>query len=174
MKDITKIISCLAALFLSLPALASVPAKPAAPAVPKTLSGSGFTYGGLAGTGFTLLDIRRTADQRRKIERLVFDVGDKNGKDMRGWPGYYHAELKSNPQRLVLDFAQMPNSRLDQTAVTSRLRGSMAIRNTVMSLEPVDGTLNLTMDLKQNTKVRVYQVMGKKMTSKVVVDLISE
>ncbi|QDK38937.1 hypothetical protein [Bdellovibrio sp. NC01] len=160
------------ALLLALPTFAAVPQKKAAPVVPKILSGTGATYGGLAGSGFTLMDLRRTAD--KNIERLVFDIGDKEGAAMRGWPGYYHAELKDNPQRLVIDFAQMPGSRLDQAALNNRLKGSIAVKNTVMSLEPVDNTLNLTMDLKKNTKVRVYQVMGKNTTSKVVVDLITE
>lgn len=165
---------CLTALLLALPTFAAVPQKKAAPAVPKILSGTGATYGGLAGSGFTLMDLRHTADPSKKVERLVFDIGDKEGAAMRGWPGYYHAELKDNPQRLVIDFAQMPNSRLDQVALNNRLKGSMAVKNTVLSLEPVDNTLNLTMDLKKNTKVRVYQVMGKNTTSKVVVDLITE
>lgn len=168
-----KYIGCLTALFLTLPAMAAIPVnKPAVTATPKILAGTGSTYGGLAGNGFTLIDLRRTAD--KKIERLVIDIGDKNGNVMRGWPGYYHAELKNNPQRLVLDFSQMPETRLDQTMLNSRLKGSIAIHKAVMSLEPVDNVLNLTMDLKKNTKVRVYQVMGKKSTAKVVVDLIAE
>lgn len=162
----------LASSILALPAFAAVSKKAAAPVVPKILSGTGATFGGLAGSGFTLLDVRRTAD--KKIERLVFDVGDKAGAVMRGWPGYYHAELKNNPQRLVLDFAQMPNSNLNQAALSARLKNSIAVTRTTMSLEPVDNSLNLTMDLKKNTKVRVYQVMGKATTSKVVVDLITE
>ncbi len=167
-----KFITLFTALLLAVPTFAAVTQKPAAPVVPKILSGTGATYGGLAGSGFTLLDLRRSSD--KKIERLVFDIGDKSGAMMRGWPGYYHAELKDNPQRLVIDFAQMPNSRLNQVAMTARLKNSIAVTSTVMSLEPVDNSLNLTMDLKKNTKVRVYQVMGKATTSKVVVDLITE
>src|SRR5438445_3564198 len=108
MKIIMSLTSISATVILALPAFAAVTKKAAAPVVPKILSGEGATYGGLAGSGFTLLDVRRSAD--KKIERLVFDIGDKAGAVMRGWPGYYHAELKSNPQRLVIDFAQMPTS----------------------------------------------------------------
>lgn len=169
-----KYIGCILSFFITLQALAAIPPKQGVPVAAKILSGAGSSFGGLAGSGFTLLDVRRTADARKKIERLVFDVGDKEGHSMRGWPGYYHAELKSNPSRLVLDFSQMPSSRVTQLDVDSRLKGSLAIRQAVMSLEPVESTLNLTLDLKKNTKVRVYQVMGKKSTSKVVVDLITE
>ncbi|MBO9666111.1 MAG: hypothetical protein J7501_04800 [Bdellovibrio sp.] len=169
-----KYVGVLAALLLALPVSAAIPQKKAVVGKPKILSGAGETYGGLAGTGFTLMDLRRTADRSRKVERLVFDIGDMQGANLRGWPGYFHAELKKNPQRLVISFAQMPNSRLNDVALATRMKGSAAITKTAMSLDPVDSSLNLTMDLKQNTKVRVYQVAGKKATSKVVVDLMAE
>ncbi|MEN0060223.1 MAG: hypothetical protein AAGB31_15400 [Bdellovibrio sp.] len=140
----------------------------------KVLSGQGVSFGGLAGSGFTLLDVRVTADKKKKMERVVIDVGDMQGATLRGWPGYYHAELKKNPQRLVIDFAQMPNSRVTQERLAQILTSSRAVKNTVMSLDPLDSSLNLTMDLHPNTKVKVYQVAGKKTTSKVVLDFITE
>lgn len=155
-------------------AVAAVPSEKPKPSVSKILSGQGISYGGLAGTGFTLLDLRRTATKDQKIERLVIDVGDLGGQTIRGWPGYYHAELKSNPSRLIIDFAQMPNANLDSDQLAARLKSSAAVTKTSMTVDPVDSSLNLTLDLKKNTKVRVYQVSGKKTTSKVVVDLISE
>lgn len=160
-----KYIGCVMAFLLALPVFA---------AVPKTLVGEGVSFGGLAGTGFTLMDVRRTADNKKKVERVVIDVGDINGAQLRGWPGYYFAELKKNPQRLVIDFSQMPKSNLDQQRLSKVMKGSMAILNTQMSLDPMDSSLNLTMDLRKGTKVRVYQVSGKKSTSKVVIDLIRE
>jgi len=89
-------------------------------------------------------------------------------------PGYYHAELKQNPARLILDFSQMPKSILDQSRVAGRMKGSAIVTRTAMSLDPVDNTLNLTLGLKKNTKVRVFQVAGQKSTSKVVIDLLAE
>lgn len=153
----------LMALFLALPAGAAV-----------SLVGEGTSFGGLAGNGFTLKDLRRTADEKKKIERIVMDIGDRNGADLRGWPGYFFVELKKNPQRLVIDFSQMPNSYLDQKQLALRMKNSLAVLKTSMSLDPTDSSLNLTMDLKNNTKVRVFQVSGKKKTSKIVIDLITE
>lgn len=170
----TRYIGCVLAAFLALPAQAAISKQKTQPVASKILSGEGVSYGGLAGSGFTLMGVRRTADARKKVERIVLDVGDMNGAMLRGWPGYYFAELKRNPQRLVVDFAQMPNANLDQQKLSNVMKGSMAVMKTSMSLDPVDSSLNLTMDLKKNTKVRVYQVAGKKSTSKVVIDLISE
>lgn len=168
-----KYMGCLLSLLLALPGVAAVPKK-INNAGPKILSGQGELYGGLAGSGFTLMDIRKTADKGKRVERIVFDVGDQNGGKIKGWPGYFHAELKNKPQRLILTFSQMPNSLVNDVALNHRLKDSLAIKKTALSLDPVDSSLNLTMDLKQNTKVRVYQVAGKKTTSKVVIDLLAE
>ena len=54
------------------------------------------------------------------------------------------------------------------------MKGSAIVTRTAMSLDPVDNTLNLTLGLKKNTKVRVFQVAGQKSTSKVVIDLLAE
>jgi hypothetical protein len=43
-----------------------------------------------------------------------------------------------------------------------------------MTVDPVDGTMNIAMALKPDTKVRVYQVAGKKATSRVVVDFYTK
>lgn len=166
----------LGVLILSAASFAAVPVQKAKPTTTaaKILSGEGVSFGGVAGSGFTLMDLRRTADVKKKIERIVIDVGDREGGTLRGRPGYYYAELKKNPQRLVIDFAQMPNAKIDQTGIASRLKGSLAVTKSSMSLDPVDSSLNLTLDLKKNTKVRVYQVSGNKTTSKVVIDLLAE
>jgi len=166
-----KYIGCVLILLFGSISMAAVPAKKPAMKVNKILSGEGSTFGGLAGGGFTLLDVRRTADAKKRLERIVLDIGDINGATKKGWPGYYFAELKSNPQRLIMDFSQMPNARINQAQINASLKGSTAIRRTAMSMDPTDSSLILSMDLKPNTKVRVYQVAGKKSTSKVVIDL---
>ncbi len=168
-----KYIGCVLIFLCGLNGHAAVPAKKS-PAVKKILSGEGASFGGLAGSGFTLLDIRRTADPKKKVERIVIDVGDINGVPQKGWPGYYFAELKKNPARLIIDFSQMPNSRINQHQIAARLKNSIAVKRTAMSMDPLDQSLILTLDLKTNTKVRVLQVAGKKSTSKVVIDLIAE
>ncbi|MFS4458255.1 hypothetical protein [Bdellovibrio sp. HCB2-146] len=169
-----KYIGCVLVLLCGSLAMAAIPAKKAAPKVNRILSGEGSTFGGLAGAGFTLLDVRRTADTKKKLERLVIDVGDQNGAPQKGWPGYYFAELKKNPQRLVLDFAQMPKSKLNEHQIAARMKNSLAVRGTSLSMDPIDNSLLLSFDLKPKSKVRVYQVAGKKSTSKVVIDIVAE
>lgn len=172
-----KYIGCFLLLFCAHTALGAISesqTKPKPQPPGKILEGEGAIFGGIAGNGFTLMDVRLTASKDKKVERIVIDVGDLQGAPMRGWPGYYFAEMKKNPQRLVIDFSQMPHAHLDQAKIAARMAASRGVLKTAMSLDPVDNSLNLTWDLKKNTKARVYQVFGKKTTSKVVVDLYTE
>jgi hypothetical protein len=157
----------------SFQALAAIPPKAKAPAVGKILVGEGAAAGGVAGTGFSLMDLRRTSDAKKHVERIVIDIGDLQGGVLKGRPAYFHAELKKNPGKLVLDFDQMPNSRLDEGRLADRFKGSLFVKKTSMILDPEDKALNMTLELKPGTVARVFQVRGQKTTAKVVVDLFA-
>jgi hypothetical protein len=154
----------------SLPSFAAIPQKVKPPALGRILFNEGAATGGVAGSGFSLLDLRRTADNKKHVERVVIDIGDMQGQKLKGMPAYFHAELKKNPSKLVLDFDQTPISRLDEGRLQDRFKGSMFVKKTSMILDPEDKALNLTMDLKPGTAARVFQVKGVKGTSKVVID----
>jgi hypothetical protein len=125
--------------------------------------------GGSAGLGFSLLDIRSTHSKNK--ERVVIDIGGMKGSSLKGRPGYFHAQVLENPHRLVIDFAQMPASKIDIKTLNKKLSQSLGIKSSQMSLDPVDQTLSLVFELKNKPQVKVYQVAGVKSTSKVVVDL---
>ncbi len=149
---------------------AAIPAKLKGPVPGRILVNEGQATGGIAGTGFSLLDLRRSSDAKKRVERVVIDIGDMHGQTIKGLPGYFHAELKKSPSKLILDFNQTPVSRLDEGRLKDRFKGSLFVKNTSMILDPEDGALNLTFDLKTGTVARVFQVKGEKGTSKVVVD----
>lgn len=137
----------------------------------KILQGSGSIVGGVAGTGFSLLDLRKSQNLKEKVERIVFDVGDLRGRTQKGLPGYYHVQMLQNPNRLVIDFSQMPASKINAKEIQKRLASSMFVKSTELALDPIDQSLNLVFFLKNKPKAKVFQVAGKKSTSKVVVDL---
>lgn len=177
-KYIGSVLGSLLPLVFCLPTYAAVSKtevkKKTQPQVAKILNNTGSSYGGLAGSGFTLLDVRRTTDAKKKMERVVFDVGDRDGKPLKGRPGFYYAEYQKKSNRVILDFSQMPSSKVDQARLAKIFKQSKAIKNSRMSMDPVDNALNLSLDLQKNTKVRVYQVPGTKTTSKVVIDFITK
>lgn len=161
----------LMALVFTIPnADAAVPTKN--PISPQIIQGTGVITGGAAGSTFSLLDIRKSQDLKMKAERLVIDVGDSSGKVVKGPPGYFHAQLLQNPARLVIDFSQMPASKMNVQEIKKRLGLSMYIKESKMSLDPVDQSLNMVFFLKNNPKVKIYPVNGKEATSKVVVDFL--
>lgn len=150
-------------------AFAAVPTqKKAAPG--KVLNRQGVLTGGLAGTGFSLVDLKfnKLSDK----ERVILDIGDLNGGPVRGLPAYFHAELQENPRRLVLDLSQTPTSMIDDHQMMERFKGSKSVANASLVMDPTDKTLSLILDFKKDVKAQVFQVSGKVGTSKIVIDLL--
>lgn len=172
-----KLLGSVLVLSLSVTAYAAKPAntqkavKPQKTSAARILKGEGVTFGGLAGTGFSLLNLNAKYNPKTKTERLVLDIGTLQGRPHKGWPAFYHAQLK--PQQLIIDFSQMPNANIDAKALQQRFAKSKAVKSAKLMPDPVSGSMALVLDLKQKSKVKFYQVEGKKGTSKVVVDFLS-
>lgn len=156
-------------LIFSLGVSAAIPSRQKTPRPQKILSGSAAVTGGVAGAGFSIQNI--TWAKLAQKERLIIDMGDLAGKDIKGLPGYYHAELQANPPRLILDFSQTPNSLLEESDVRAKLKASQKVSSSKLLLDPTDQTMSLILDLKKGTKAQIFQVKGQKGTGRVVVDL---
>jgi hypothetical protein len=139
--------------------------KPSLPTAAKVFTG------GVAGVGFTLLDVKTL--QFKNNDRIVVDIGDLHGKNLKGLPGYFHAEYKAEKGKLILDFAQMPNSFISSQQLTDKLKSVGSIRQSRLHFDPADSSMSLILDLKKS-QVKIYQVPGQKTTSRVVIDLIKE
>ncbi len=154
--------------FVSNAAMTSGALKPS-----KILLGDGTKAGGIAGPGFTLLDIKSVSNQASAEERLMIDVGDIDGKAHKGYPGYFQVELRNNSKTVIIDFAQMPASKMDLAKIQDKLKDSFYVKKAKLLADPSDDTLTLVLDLKKPAKLKVFQVPGEKTTSKVVLDLMS-
>lgn len=157
--------------FVSVSSYAAIPVQKAK--VQKPLVSAGNKSGGIAGTGFTLMDLNSKINPKAKVERLMIDVGDLEGKPQKGLPGYFNVELKENAKKVVIDFAQMPLTKIDTKKIKAKLKSSLYVKDVKMLMDPSDNTLSLILDLKKPAKLKVFQVPGKKTTAKVVVDLMS-
>src|SRR5207247_250906 len=98
----------------------------------KILVGSGAQSGGIAGTGFSLMNVKSSINPSARLERLMIDVGDMDGHALKGLPGYFNVELQNKSKRIVVDFAQMPVSQLDMKALKERLKKSMYVQSIKM------------------------------------------
>lgn len=153
---------------------AALPKKNLAMKKPQNvLSNSGSIRGGQAGLGFSLLDLRKTASAKTKIERLVIDVGDRVYQRQQGPVGYFNVELRNGGQQVVIDFSQVLNSKFTEAQLKKKLASSRYIKSSEMIFESEGQTTSLVLNLKQKAQVRVQPVNGKgKQTARLVLDLI--
>ncbi len=128
--------------------------------------------GGQAGAGFSLLNLQKIQAKNGKAERLIFEVGTKDGRALLGLPGYFNAQNQVRPNRIVIDFSQMMQSRIDESFIRGILKDSNFVKAVKVTSDPQDKTLSLTLDLNTTVKIKTVQVAGKKQTSKVVLDII--
>lgn len=170
-KEFASLVMKSVAVLLLVPvAMAAIPGQKSAPL--KILSAPAAVVGGVAGDGFSLLDIKKEILAAGSIERLIIEVGDYRGRPNLGPTAYYHAQLMKDPSRLVIDFSQMTLSLIDQKQLSERLQNSKFVHRVQMTKDSSDQTISMIFDLKVNTRARVIQVKGMKKTSKLVVDFL--
>lgn len=153
--------------FLGAQAFAALP-----PMGPRVLTAPTAVIGGVSGSGFSLLGIKKEIASKTNTERVIIDIGDVMGRPKVGMPAYYHAQFTKDPSRLVIDFAQMRLSKMSELQLQNTLKDSKHVRHSRLLKDPSDGSMSLILDLRPTTKIRVMQVAGVKGTSKVVVDLL--
>jgi hypothetical protein len=128
--------------------------------------------GGQAGAGFSLLKVKKLSSPKKNIERLVFYVGTKEGFRLRGLPGYFNAV--NSGKEIVIDFAQMPTSKMTDDSLKEILKSSLFIKNGRITQDPIDSTLTLKMELRRKAKMKIIQIKGNKETARIVVDLLNK
>ncbi len=153
-------------------ALLSMTFSMADAAIPKPQKASKMErqIGGMAGPGFSLLNLTRKEAKSGKTERLVFSIGDRDGNTLKGRPGYFNAQNQG--RRIVLDFSQMAYSRLSEDTVRDLMKGSKLVKSVKMMKDPHDQTLTVVLDFKSPVKMRTLQVKGEKQTAQVILDIM--
>ncbi len=129
--------------------------------------------GGQAGDGFSLLNFTRVVSASKKSERVIFEIGDKNGVSYSGKPGYFHAQLTKLPPEFTIDFSQMGFSKVDKKKFIQEFRKSKIIKKIDLNIDNQDNSTNLTIKFKKPLKVRVYTLSPSLKSPKIVVDFIS-
>ncbi|MFN7826047.1 MAG: hypothetical protein ACK5P6_11875 [Pseudobdellovibrionaceae bacterium] len=140
-------------------------------AIPKNLlKGEGVIRGGQAGAGFSILDVRRS--QNQKAERWVVDFGDAVKQPLASQPPYFNAELRKD-RKVILDFSQVWNSKLDEKALQKMMKQSPVVKSIKVNFEPQSQTMSWVLEMKQEVQLRVTPVKGSSRSpAKLVVDFI--
>lgn len=125
--------------------------------------------GGQAGPGFSLLKIQHLAQLKTGQERIIFHIGTKEGYFLKGSPGYFNAFNQNN--KIILDFSQMPTSKLSEKSIQEIFKGSQLIKKTRLIKDPMDQSLSLELELLRPARMKVIPIKGEKQTARLVLDI---
>lgn len=148
-------------------------------AIPKTyvqpspiIKGRGSMAGGEAGQMLGLVDLRHSSSKKNKAERLVLDFGRSDLKPLHGVVGYYHAELSTNPPRLVLELPLTIGSNVTEEQINRRIQGSLHIKKATMSFDRTAQSTILVFQLRSPVELRVSRAQNPKAPGKLALDFM--
>ena len=120
----------------------------------------GVLFGGEAGAESSIIGIRQQS-LANGIERMVISYGDRVGKPLTSKLGYFHAAIDRHAKRVVIDLAQVSRTAVDQKDLAKLLSKSTLIASSDMTMDPQDGSTNITLSLRQPATLSMqYDVSG--------------
>ncbi len=139
------------------------------------LRGNGAVRGGVSESYMSLYDIRKSASQKLKTERLILDWGDAIGRPATKG-GYYQVEYQEKSHRLIINMALTLNSKIEGKVLTDRLSKGLYIKQAQLEFDRISQSQNLVLDLKKSVRVRVASypshMQEPKFPARLVVDLV--
>lgn len=130
----------------------------------------GVIYGGQAGVGYSLMDIRRFYSGKDRIERLIFEMGNERGQPSKNL-GYFQVNLNKNLRRIDVDLSQMRGAALDQKKIADLFKASPFVQNVKMNYDPEDRAILMQVFLKQNVEMEVFQIPAQNKFSRIAIDM---
>ncbi len=139
------------------------------------LRGGGAIHGGLAGRGFSLLDVKSFPAKNQKLERLSVSVGDPLFQPHAGAPGYFHIENKTDTKQVVINFDQTYNTKFDEKALQQVFAHSPFVKSSQIMFEPESKSMSLILTLKKAASIRAVPVVGNaSKTAQLNIDLFED
>ena len=132
---------------------------------------SGVITGGRAGTGSSLLRVRRVFSAKNQVERVILDMGDKDLKPTGPQLGYFQAAVDSKQNRLVLDLAQLRFSKVTEAQLQTLFSRDAFVSSAELTLDPEDKAGTLVLNFKRPVRVEVFQLLKDKQPGRIVVDV---
>lgn len=126
--------------------------------------------GGGAGIGFSLLRLKRVYSTDGMSERLIFEIGDKDGQAFIGQPGYFHAQLFKKPSKLSLDLSQLLKSQVTSKELKKIFKKSKLVKSASITSDAADNSTNISIQFKSSVKMRVFTLSNQTSSPKLVID----
>ncbi len=131
---------------------------------------AGAIVGGSAGKIFSLIRVQKML-LAGGVERLILTYGDQDGVPLKSQPGYFHLNLDQAGQRLVLDLSQVLKTAIDQQDLIKELKGSRLVSRTDMSMDPQDGTTNITLYMRAPVEMKAQIEATEERQNQLVIDM---
>lgn len=139
------------------------------------LWGAGSIHGGVAGRGFSLLNLKNFPGKNGNIERLVIEIGDNKMQKLSGIPGYFHIENKPDFKSVVIHFQQMTMAKQPLSDLKKQFAKSPFVKNVDLIVDSSTQTTSLILDLHKRTSVRALPQVGTKERAAMInIDLFDE
>lgn len=116
---------------------------------------SGVLVGGQSGVEFSLIGVRSETAPEILGERIIFDYGNRQGAPQNGEPGFFHVAIDQNAKRAVIDLAQIRSTTVDPQKLKQILGASKLVSESDMTMDPIDGTTNITLNFSRPVRLRV-------------------
>lgn len=146
----------LSLIFVSLVCLSAVAAPQKLAVKPQPLGKyvhSGVLVGGIAGDAFSIIRIQKL-NGADGAERLVILYGNSVGQPVKTQPGYFHINVDEKHGRVSIDLAQVQKTAVDDKQLAKLFSGSKLVAATEMTMDPIDLSTNILLNLKQKAEVR--------------------
>jgi len=155
------------------PALGAIPKKALDKKVDAYVQ-DGVIIGGRAGQSYSLLNVRRDVSPKIGMERVILDIGDMDGKPLRGGVNYFQASVEKNPARIVLDLAQVNRSAVTEAKLKKTFLKSPYIKRVELMADPEDRSATMVLYLKESMGVEVFEMPSNKRASRIGIELKKE
>ena len=129
----------------------------------------GTFVGGRVSRGFTLLNVRRSFSKKKRMERVILDIGNLKGKPSMGEVSYYHVAVE--PSRVSIDLSQVARSGVDQQKMLRIFKKSPLVKRSEITYDPEDRTTSLVLKFKRPTMVEVFHVASPDTPGRIVLDM---
>jgi hypothetical protein len=161
----------LSAVLSSSVSMAATPFKVSLDAKKNSYMREGVFTGGRAGSGTSLLAVRRSFSAKLKLERVILDMGDKEARPAGRDLGFFQASMDSANNRIVLDLSQLRLSKVSEVQVQRLFKKDPFVSSVSLTLDPEDKAGTLVLNLRRPMKLEVFQLLKPKSPARIVMDL---
>ena len=132
---------------------------------------NGVFVGGRDHGPLTLLNVRHSL--KGKIERLVFDLGQKGVVGGVERPGFFHISIQTKPQRIVIDLENVTNTKVTAQQISHLFSKSPYLSKISLFEDSFHQNMTIELPLKSPAQMEVFELVTAGKPGRIVLDITS-